>query len=212
MQIYLVGGLAIRNSYLSPLAKELDRLGYKVKVLALPRNLAPTEYTDYLASRATTAGVWVGHSFGTQLVQEINRKHPQLVTHLVLAGPAEIKISPLHQLMRITHDGFYEPIELVVHAILSVFLTGLKTSWAEAKFSSHLFETKANHSACPALVLHGEKDQFTSYQCSKKLAERLAGEFELITGGARGFVFSHPKETAVLIANFLKISMPTTSS
>ncbi|MEV5595342.1 alpha/beta fold hydrolase [Streptomyces sp. NPDC052496] len=218
----LVHGLGLSGRYFVPLARRLASDGVTVVVPDLPGNArsraaarrAPdvAQLADALARlhRRLPLGPVpvVANSVGCQVVAALAARHPRLVSHLVLVGPAlEPRTSGLRQFGRLVADAPKEPFRLLFLAAFDYLVTGPLRCAASFRHSlrdaAESFEVNLSQVRAPTLVVRGTGDTIASGTWTRRVAELVAdGRAEDIPGAAHAAHYSAPDTLAALIGKF----------
>jgi pimeloyl-ACP methyl ester carboxylesterase len=206
VRAFLVSGLSLDPTYMDDLALALTQLGIEAHTLRSPRELRGIDaWLADLAAQAGKPGMWLGHSFGCQIVERMAREHPDLVQAAVLCAAPRISEHPSTQLARLALDGVLrEPVGLVARALRDViWRTGPRDAWAEARLSGRLMREREGGLAVPALVVHGERDLLSDEQCARAAAKRLGADLHIARGAAHGLTYTHPGLVAQICDQWL---------
>lgn len=208
MNVYLLGGLALHESYLDGFKRELDELGLNVEILAFDRSHPTSEYITDLTERIESPAVLVGHSFGCQIAEEICRAQPDRCKGLLLFGPAMMSRSSLGLLTRLAADGLTrEPLSLAARGIWDfVIRTGPRRLMSEARLSKRLWKGRGGSLGIPTWVIHAAGDLMTEVSCSISIAGRLEAELRILMAedAAHGMVYTHPDACALVVDEFVR--------
>jgi len=210
----LVHGIGVSSRYFRPLALELVRHG-SVYLIDLPGyGAAPdprTEVTldghaDAVASllRGLTARetVVVGHSMGAQVVVSLARRHPPLVSRLVLLGPTMEpgRRTAVQAIARLLVDGTREP--LAVNGIVFtdyIFRAGPPYTIRQLP---HLLRDRLEERIAgvpvPVRVVRGTRDPIVSQPWARLLARRAGGD-ALEIAGPHVVMYTSPEAVAAAI-------------
>ncbi|MFI1680536.1 alpha/beta fold hydrolase [Streptomyces sp. NPDC020607] len=223
----LVHGLGLSGRYFVPLARRLAAGGASVLVPDLPGNgrsrsavrRAPDvgQLADALAhglahglGRAFSTGptVLVANSVGCQVVAALAARHPHLVSHLVLVGPAlDPGASGLRQFGRLVADAPREPLSLLALAGFDYLVTGPLRCAAAFRHSlrdaAAAFEANLSRVRAPTLVVRGAGDTIASDAWTRRVADLVAdGYARDLPDAAHAAHFGAPDALAALIENF----------
>jgi pimeloyl-ACP methyl ester carboxylesterase len=219
LPIILIHGLCISNRYMIPAMTELAKYA-RIYAPSLPgsgeskkppRALNVEELSNVLAEWMKTIGikraVFVGHSFGTQVITDFSLRYPEMVERAVLAAPTlnRRERTFLRQLLRFLQDAFYEPFTLMYIAIFDYlnfgFLRAIKTiRYAfENKIEDNLPRVKV-----PTLVIRGEYDTVVPQNWAEEVTNLLPdGKLVTIARETHGFNYNSPEQFAEAIRRFL---------
>ncbi|WP_030562978.1 alpha/beta fold hydrolase [Streptomyces aureocirculatus] len=218
----LVHGLGLSGRYFVPLARRLAAGGASVVVPDLPGNArsratvrrAPDvgQLADALARLHQRLFLGpsqlVANSVGCQVVAALAARHPHLVSHLVLVGPAlEPGISALRQFGRLVADAPREPLGLLSLAAFDYLVTGPLRCAASFQHSlrdaAESFEVNLSRVRAPTLVVRGAGDTIASGTWTRRVAGLVAdGRTEDVPGAAHAAHYSAPDAMAALIEKF----------
>ncbi|MEV7194110.1 alpha/beta fold hydrolase [Streptomyces sp. NPDC093510] len=218
----LVHGLGLSGRYFVPLARRLAAGGTSVVVPDLPGNghsrraarRAPDvgQLADALARlhRHLSLGPspLVANSVGCQVAAALAARHPRLVSHLVLVGPALAPgVSWWRQFGRLVADAPREPIGLLSLAAFDYLVTGPLRCAASFRHSlrdaAESFEGNLSQVRAPTLVVRGAGDTIASGTWTRRVADLVAdGRTEDVPGAAHAAHYSAPDALAALIEKF----------
>lgn len=207
--VILVHGLGIPCAYFQPLARALFKRGVIAMAADQPgvgwsrgdlRDLDAAADAMILAATRfdSPPAVWVGHSTGCQLVERVRQRRPDLVGRAVHLSP--IWSDRPHRLERLVSmlpgDGLREHPLLVGYAISSYLRAGL---WpivsAMREWVEHAGAARAPLPESDVIV-GGVDDPMLDWTYLEHLAPYAIRRVP----GAHGMHFSHPEETATVIA------------
>jgi pimeloyl-ACP methyl ester carboxylesterase len=171
--VVLVHGFLVSGRYMLRSAEILSR-HVDVFVLDLPGHgksskpphaLTVPEYAGILANWARTLGlppaVYLGHSFGCQIVAALAVGHPDVVTAAILAGPTvdpDMDSAP-HLAIRLALDFLHERPSLVPTELRDLWDMGLKYLLGELPSMLHdRIEERLPFIRQPVLVVRGSLD------------------------------------------------------
>ncbi|MEU2791759.1 alpha/beta fold hydrolase [Streptomyces sp. NPDC007100] len=218
----LVHGLGLSGRYFTPLARRLAASGATVVVPDLPGNVrsraaarrAPTvgQHADALArlQRRLSLGpsLVVANSVGCQVAAALAARHPQLVSRLVLIGPAlEPRVPAWRQFAWLVADVPREPLGLLSLAAFDYLVTGPLRCAASFRHSlrdaAESFEVNLSQVRAPTLVVRGTGDTIASGTWTRRVADLVAdGHAKDIPGAAHAAHYSAPDAMAALIEKF----------
>ncbi|MET9543818.1 alpha/beta hydrolase [Streptomyces sp. NPDC006627] len=218
----LVHGLGLSGRYLVPLARRLAASGTTVLVPDLPGNarsraaarraLDVGQLADALAHwhRQLSLGpsCLVANSVGCQVTAALTARHPDLVSRMVMVGPAlEPRTSGPRQFGRLLADVPREPFSLLPLAAADYLVTGLPR--CAASFRSALrdaaesFEGNLARVHAPTLVVRGSGDTIASAAWIRHVARVVGdGRTAELPGVAHAAHYSAPDAMAALIEKF----------
>ncbi len=218
----LVHGLGLSGRYFVPLACRLAASGTPVLVPDLPGNArsraaaprAPEigRLADALArllqQRSTGPSTLVANSVGCQVVAALAARHPHLVSHLVLIGPAlEPGVPGTRQFGRLVADAPREPLSLLALAAFDYLVTGplrCAASFRHAlRDAAESFESNLAQVRAPTLVIRGAGDTIASGAWTRRVAGLVAdGRARDLPGAAHAAHYAAPDAMAALIEKF----------
>jgi 2-hydroxy-6-oxonona-2,4-dienedioate hydrolase len=216
----LVHGYVISSRYFTP---TLERLAprYPTYALDLPGfgwsskpagSLSVPELADVVVATQAALGhrrsVFVGNSFGCQVVADLAARYPDRVTAVVLTGPTfEPGRSLLHHFLGLLADAPLEnPVLWALH-VPDYVLAGPWRAFDKLRHAlADKIETKLPSIEAPTLVVRGERDPIISRAWPRKMARSLPrGRWAEIPGGPHCVNFSTPRELVALIERFLDL-------
>ena len=217
--LVLVHGLGVSSRYFLRLAG-LVAGGRPVLAPDLPgfgrsatprRPLDVRAQADFLAAWMPAAGLeraaFLGHSLGSQVVADLALRHPGLVERLILAAPTidDGGRSVPRELLRLLCDVPREPLSLVPIVTRDYLRAGLGRVLRTLRYAlADRLEEKLPGLGLPVLVLRGARDPVVSERWSEKVAGLLPqGRLAVVPGAAHALQFSHPREVAALLKDFL---------
>ncbi|MEU6389731.1 alpha/beta hydrolase [Streptomyces sp. NPDC046939] len=220
--VVLVHGLGLSGRYFVPLARRLAAQGARVLVPDLPGNArsrgaagrAPTvaEHARALAHwhRQHSLGpvLLVANSVGCQVAAALAARHPDMVSRLVLVGPAlDPAVPAWRQCALLIKDAPREPLRLFGIAVSDYLVTGLPRCAAEYRHAlrdaAWSFEAHLEQVHAPTLVVRGEGDPLASPSWTRRVASLVGdGRTAEIPGAAHAAHYSAPDAMATLIQKF----------
>jgi pimeloyl-ACP methyl ester carboxylesterase len=222
LPVVLVHGMVISSRYMERLAEVLGRY---VPVLApdlpgygestKPRHaLSLPELADSLGLLLRASGVpkamFVGNSFGCQVLVELALRHPDQVDRLVLQAPTPDPAarSWVRQVWRIVLNNRLEPAKPAQEARIDYAKAGLPRAVATLRMLVRdPIEAKLPRVSAPTLVVRGTRDPVVSQQWAERAAGLLPqGRLALLEGGTHTLNHSYPGALAALILPFLRES------
>lgn len=198
--VVLIHGLGIGSRYLGRLAAELKSRGLLVVAPDLPgfgrsweiEAFEPEKIARIVSEWATDLGVeravWLGHSVGAQVVENVGRLDPALVERSVYVSPiwSDEEPSVLELASLVMKDSMSEPPGLVREAVRSYWSTGvLRFLRAFRAYADHL---ELDRSIAASMIVVGENDPLVD----REYLRSLGSDFRVIEG-AHGIVWSHPE-------------------
>ncbi|MDB4899895.1 MAG: alpha/beta hydrolase fold [Gemmatimonadetes bacterium] len=231
--VVFVHGLGVSMRYLEPTMAALA-YHHPVAGLDLPgfgrsgsprRALSVPELGDSLAHwldvRAIPAAVFVGNSFGCQVIVDCVSRRPARALGLVLNAPT---MDPAHrtglgQLARVIADIPREPLSLAVHVARDYLRAGPLRLLAtlRAALADHI-EEKLPRITAPTIVVCGARDPVVTVEWADQVA-RLVGSgdpgaagatLQIVPDGAHALPYDDPETFAAIIRGLLdKIEVPS---
>ena len=190
---------------------------------------SPKTYSDYLAQylrkHHLQRPILIGHSMGSVIATIFATTHPEMLSNeLILLSPISTKpnkffalISPLAALLPRTmvdyvttrylfvprdKDLFHSALELT-HRCSQDHAPSSKAIAAATQFSTKYTISDFNPQQ-HILLIAGANDRLIPAKKTRKLAERLQAQLELIPDSGHLHNYEKPHETAKLILDFLK--------
>ncbi|MDR5883553.1 alpha/beta hydrolase [Caballeronia sp. LZ032] len=220
LPVVLVHGLVISSRYMEPLALAL-REDFDVHAPDLPgfgesalhgHTLSVPELADalrlWLGARGIERAMFVGNSFGCQILADFAARYPEAVDRLVLQGPTVDRDARwlLAQIHRDWHNGRMEQarssaaigrIDYAKAGILRAIMT------MRALMRDRI-ERKLSRIAAPTLVVAGSRDPVAPLAWAGEVAARLPnGALLTIDGGTHTLNYVYPHSFALAIRPFL---------
>ncbi len=217
--VVLVHGLGMSGRYMLPTAERLTHFAH-VYVPDLPgfgqsdkppHALTIAELADYLVwwmdAMNINSAVFVGNSFGTQIIIELATQCPSRVEKAVLIAPtidARARVFS-RQLARLLLDATREPPSLLPIAVSDYFRAGLKRGARTLRYAiADRIEDKLPHLHAPVLVVRGGRDPIVPQAWAAEVATLSAGvRFEVLPKAAHAVNYNSPDELARLIREFV---------
>ncbi|MCZ1014692.1 alpha/beta fold hydrolase [Streptomyces noursei] len=220
----MMHGLGLSGRYLSPVARQLAAAGRTVVVPDLPgsvRSRFAVRSMPDIPELAAALGRWhtaaglgrcavVAHSVGCQVSTAFAARHPELVSRMVLIGPALDPSAPClwRQLGRLLADASHEPVPLVSMAVADYlvtgpvrFLIGFRRALGDAEGP---YRQRLSEMDVPTLVIRGSGDTLAPMEWTRYAASLLPrGRVAVVHGAAHAAHFSAPESVAALIEDFL---------
>ena len=216
----LVHGIGTSHRYFAPLHSALAAVGDTVSIdmpgfggVAKPREILTVEgHARVLAAVFDQFGwgpvVLVGHSMGAQVVTELARVRPDLVSHLVLIGPVTDprRASAVHQGLALFRDTLREPMA----GNFLVFADYLRCGppWFLSQLPSMLAyrtDLALRTVIAPTLVVRGGNDPIARASwCQRMVSQAVDGELLDLPGHRHLVQFSAPSATAAGIVEFVR--------
>jgi pimeloyl-ACP methyl ester carboxylesterase len=219
LPVVLVHGLVISSRYMEPLAAALSPC---LRVLApdLPgfgesdkprRPLELEELADALGDWLRNLGIesamFVGNSFGCQVLAEFAVRHPRMADRLVLQGPT---VDPearnlLIQIWRDLKNGRREPGNVGRLARIDYAKARIATIVATMRFMiKDKIEDKLPAIPAPVLIVNGARDPVVPLAWVERAAALVPnGRLVLVEGATHTMNYAYPDEMAKAILPFL---------
>ena len=212
--VVLLHGI-VSSRYLVPTARELAR-SCRVVAPDLP-GFGRTPATGpplSIPEQADLVGAWMapsglegstvaGHSLGAQVAADLAARHPDLASHIVLAGPTvdQRSRSVGAQLGRWFANALTEPPAFNALATYEVVEIGPARMLRSLRLAvDDAIEDKLLDIACPVLLVRGQRDRVAPQRWLEELQGRRPGiRVAVMAGAAHTVVYSHPVELARLI-------------
>src|SRR3989304_2428037 len=205
----------------------LEGAGFKVKFLSMPgfevqltKAWTLQDFVNWLKGEieAEEKAILLGHSFGGQIAIRFASQYPDKIKKLVLIANSGMRDKVLHK--RLKRIFFYvlsklgKPIaksERIRKAYYT--LIGAEDYLAA---TGPLRETMGNvlkdeirkdlpKIICPTLVVWGRSDKVTPPKHGRFVAENIKNaELKIVSGARHSPQFTHAKEVAVLVTQFLR--------
>ncbi|QSN64672.1 alpha/beta fold hydrolase (plasmid) [Caballeronia sp. M1242] len=221
--VVLVHGLVISSRYMEPLALTLrDAIdGLDVHAPDLPgfgesptreRALTVPELADalrlWLAARGIDKAVFIGNSFGCQILAEFAARFPGCVDKLVLQGPTVDRAARFlpAQMLRDWRNGRLERARSAAAlGRIDYAKAGLLRAFATMReLVRDRIEDKLSRVQAPTLVVVGSRDPVVPLAWAREVTERLPhGELLVIEGGTHTLNYVYPHSMALAIRPFL---------
>jgi pimeloyl-ACP methyl ester carboxylesterase len=221
--VVLVHGLVISSRYMEPLALALrDAIdGLDVHAPDLPgfgesptRERAHTvsELADalrlWLAARGIDKAVFIGNSFGCQILAEFAARFPGCVDKLVLQGPTVDRAARFlpAQMLRDWRNGRLERARSAAAlGRIDYAKAGLLRAFATMReLVRDRIEDKLSRVQAPTLVVVGSRDPVVPLAWAREVTLRLPhGELLVIEGGTHTLNYVYPHSMALAIRPFL---------
>jgi pimeloyl-ACP methyl ester carboxylesterase len=213
--VVLVHGIGVSGRYLLPTAGRLgascsvhvpDLLGFG-RSGRLPGRPTVRRLADVLEAWLDAADigrpdVWLGNSFGCQLLVDLAARRPERFARLVLVGPTIDRQarSFAAQGARLALDLTREPARLWALETLDYTLHIAKSGMAGfVEMLSDPVETKLARVAAPTLVVRGARDPIVPRRWAEEVAALLPrGRLVEVAGAAHAVNFTAPDELARL--------------
>jgi pimeloyl-ACP methyl ester carboxylesterase len=145
----------------------------------------------------------VGHSLGAQVAADLAARHPDLASHIALAGPTvdQRSRSVGAQLARWFANAPTEPPAFNALATYEVAEIGPARMLRSFRLAvDDAIEDKLLDIGCPVLLVRGERDRVAPQRWLEELREHRPGSrVAVMAEAAHTVVYSHPVELARLI-------------
>jgi 2-hydroxy-6-oxonona-2,4-dienedioate hydrolase len=217
--LVLVHGLGVSSRYMVPLAEVLATQ-YPVVAPDLPGYggsdepgpvLGVRELADFLSRWMDIIGlehaVFLGNSFGCQIIAELALRHPQRVGKVILLGPTTDRHSRTfpQQLWRFICDAPNERPSLAWVLLREYLRSGPRRMVRNIQMTlADPLEQKLPQMQLPILIIRGERDPMVSQLWAEELAG-LSPQGQLVVLPGAGHVpnYSHPAALMRAIEPFL---------
>lgn len=217
--IVLVHGIGVSSAYLVPIARALasDHPVYAPDLPGFGRSKGPRhalnvpqlahELLAWMDAMGLARAVFLGNSFGCQVIVALAVAAPERVAGLVLLGPT---VDPrwrtyLQQIPRWLLEAAREPLSILPILVRDYVRCGTRRFFATARFAlaDHI-EDDLPLVHAPTLVVRGERDAFVSPAWAKRVADLLSkGELATLAGASHAANYSAPDELALVVRAFL---------
>lgn len=216
--LVLVHGLVISSLYMVPTARRLagafpvfapDLPGFGLSGKP-PATLTIEEHARVLAAWAAKLSlppaVWVGNSFGCQVIAELAVREPALVRAAVLAGPTmdpHARTAP-RQIARWLLDWTRERPSLAAAHARDYYEAGLGRAWRTFRDAlADPIERKLPGIQAPVLVVRGGRDFIVPQRWAEEAAALLPrGELVVIPGAPHVVNYTAPEPFSRIVAEF----------
>lgn len=220
LPVVLVHGLVISSRYMEPLALALcddfdvhapDLPGFGESSMRGP-TLSVPELADalrlWLGARGIEKAMFVGNSFGCQILADFAARYPEAVDRVVLQGPTVDRNarSLLTQVCRDWRNGRLErtrssaPIGRIDYAKAGI----LRALMTMRELMRDRIGRKLARVAAPALVVAGPRDPVAPLAWAQEVAARMPrGALLTVDGGTHTLNYVYPHSLALAIRPFL---------
>lgn len=217
--IVLIHGLLVSSRYMIPTARLLART-FRVFALDMPgygrsdhppHVLTVPELADAVEAWSRAAGietaVFLGNSFGCQVVVDMAVRYPYLAERLILTGPTldPAAHNPLVPAMRLLQDAFLESLTLHPLLVRDTLAAGPRRAIGTYRslLNDHI-ELKLPLITMPTLFVRGERDPIVPQAWLDEATRRTPGAQQLIVPGApHALNYSRPYGLVDAISPFL---------
>jgi pimeloyl-ACP methyl ester carboxylesterase len=221
----LVHGIGMSHRYLARLHGELAVRGtvHSVDLPGFGGTATPAERMSVADGARALAGtldalgvsgvVLVGHSMGAQFVTELAAQRPDLVTHLVLIGPATDprRARPLRQALDLARDAVKEPPSGNALTFTDYLRCGPRWYLTElAPMLSFRTDLRLRDVVAPTLVIRGADDPIARHEWCAELADiGVDGSLVTIPGHRHLVQLTAPARTAEAVLTFVRRDVPS---
>jgi 2-hydroxy-6-oxonona-2,4-dienedioate hydrolase len=168
-------------------------------------------YADILAAWLEAAGfqqaVWIGHSFGAQVLVELATRRPELVERLVLISLTVDANARqfLDQSARLLLDATRERPSLLLLLARDYLETGLVTLFRNGRLALRdRVEQKLPAVQAPTLVVRGGKDPLVPDSWAREVVRLLPkGRLAVVPGAPHAVQYAAPADVAEEIRTFV---------
>jgi 2-hydroxy-6-oxonona-2,4-dienedioate hydrolase len=214
--VVCVHGAVISSRYFEPLMSELAS-SFRVLAPDLPgygRSAEPAGIldvarlgewlTDFRSAAGFDRAIWVGNSLGCQILTQLAVRSPESVAALVFVGPTvdPSARSAVGQLWRLVRDAPREKVSLLLAWTADLFAAGLTRAFRTLPVAlDDRIEERLPSIEAPLLVVRGADDPVVPEEWAERTAR--AGKLVVIDGAAHAAHYSHPREVAAALRDFL---------
>lgn len=214
----LVHGYVISSRYFTP-TLELLAPRYPAYALDLPgfgwsskpaRPLSVPQQADVVIRTQAALGiersVFIGNSYGCQVVADLAARYPERVTAAILTGPTfEPGRSLLHHFLGLIADVPLEsPLLWALH-VPDYVLAGPRQAFGKLRHAlEDQIEAKLPHINAPTLAVRGTRDPIISRDWPRKMALSLPRGRWAEVPGPHCLNFSAPRELVAFVESFLR--------
>ena len=217
--IVLLHGFLVSGRYMMPTARlladdyhvlvpDLPGFGQSTKPPnALPLDRLAHMLALWMRSLQLDEAVFLGNSFGCQVIVELALRHPTCVSKAILLGPT---VDPrARSLPRLSFRLLLDVAELVPMApilIRDLADAGIAQTWQTlSSMLGDRIEDKLPHIRVPTLVVRGEKDSVAPQAWTEEASRLLpAGQLAVVPEGRHAANCSSPEALVATIRPFLK--------
>lgn len=217
--LVLVHGFVVSSRYMVPAMRELAPY-CRVHAPDLPgwgestkpgRALSLTELADVLAHWVQEMGlgrpVFLGNSFGCQVIAELAVRHPDVPSGLILVGPTvdPSARSIFRQAARLALDLPRERPSLWLLELWDLVRMGLPRAVQTVRVMlDDRIEEKLPRIAVPTLILRGSRDPIVPHDWAEEATRLLPqGRLLLVPGAGHAANYSAPGRLAAAILPFI---------
>jgi 2-hydroxy-6-oxonona-2,4-dienedioate hydrolase len=218
LPIVLVHGIGVASRFMVPLAEALaphhpayapDLPGFGESGKPV-RALNPSELTDALAAWARTVGleraIFLGNSFGCQVVANMALRYPELVERAVLQGPTMDPRARTvgRQLWRWMLNNRHERPSQAPISASEYRKCGVRRLLRTFRYAlEDRIEEKLPRLRVPVLVVRGSQDPIVPQRWAEEATRLLpTGRLVVIPGGPHTLVYNRPRELARAVLEF----------
>lgn len=219
LPIVLVHGIGVASRFMVPVAEALAPY-HPAYAPDLPgfgesgkpdRALNLSELADALAAWARAAGlgraVFLGNSFGCQVVADLALRHPGLVERVVLQGPTMDPRARTagRQLWRWMLNNRHERPSRALISASEYRKCGARRLFETFRYAlQDRIEEKLPRLKAPALVVRGSRDPIVLQRWAVEASRLLsAGRLVVIPGAPHTLVYNKLRELARMVLEFL---------
>lgn len=222
--VVLVHGLGLSSRYLRPTTAHFAP-HYQVYAPDLPgfgKSTKPQQFfsveelTDALVAWMDVARidrpVLLGNSLGCQVIVDLAVRYPHRVAAAVLQGPT---VDPharswSQQMIRLLHDGLYEPPSHSINLIVDYPKCGVRRFLATFRNSLYdRIEEKLPQVQAPTLVVRGTNDPIVPQQWAEEACHLLTnGHLAVVPGASHTMVYAFPLELLRVVRPFIEQHVP----
>jgi pimeloyl-ACP methyl ester carboxylesterase len=184
-----------------------------------PEPLKTEQYAEFLAVWLEAVGlrpaVFVGNSYGCQVIAELAVRHPEIVVGAVLQGPTidGFARSRARQLGRWMLNATREAAVQQAVLVRDWRQAGLRTMRAGRRHMfEHRIEVVLPRVTAPTLVVRGERDPIVSQEWAEHVTSLLpAGRLAVVPEAAHTIPFKYPEQLAQLVTTFIRAEIESGS-
>lgn len=217
--IILVHGLAVSSRSMIPIAQCLAA-HYPVYLPDLPgygksekpeKALTIEDYADVLAEYVHAIGVskavFLGNSFGCQIIVELALRHPTCISQAILIGPTANPStrSYVRGLFLLLLDLLLEPLSYYLIVIQDLWDIGLWRALRNAHYAIRdPIEKDFPHINIPTLVMRGKQDPLVSQQWAETVTRLLPqASLRVIPHTSHMVSYQAPEQVSEEVSQFL---------
>ena len=217
--VVLVHGLSVSSGYMVPTAERLAPY-YRVYIPDLPgfgKSTKPShvlnipELADVLAAWMSEMGlppaILLGNSLGCQIIVDFALRHPERITHAVLAGPTmDPKARSIHKAaLRLLLDSPCEPLSYLPVLMREYLAAGIPRTIRTLQYA---FADRMEEHICrvqvPTLIVRGSRDPIVPQDWVEEVHGLLPGsQLVVLPGAGHAVNFNSPERLVDVIRSFL---------